>query len=360
MLFPIREMCYTGNKEERVQQKMFFNLSKVSMISVLCAAITAPGFAASSVRSLGGAGTYVGTNSAVKTNATSTRTNTASAKTTAARSGALRVNPSSTRVTAGSASLRTPSTRSAATTQRLSLGKYLSGSSALSGGSSVKVDPEKSGLVSADEFDEVKVDVETLKEDLQELTGKEHITVYQDGNTVYIETEDGKPIEIPVIDETAAAEQLNTWLENNQIIKNLEQKILESGVSYEGSDDGFVSVTDNKISIAGAIASSLRNPTVTDSEKLVTVKQVTEYAIPKPDGCSGGTICVLSYNDDLDTLEWLELVDDTDVPVNPGATGGNTTVDTTMGDELSNDDNASVDSESDLTVSDEDIANGGI
>ncbi len=328
------------------------------MISVLCAAITAPGFAASSVRSLGGAGTYVGTNSAVKTNATSTRTNTASAKTTAARSGALRVNPSSTRVTAGSASLRTPSTRSAATTQRLSLGKYLSGSSALSGGSSVKVDPEKSGLVSADEFDEVKVDVETLKEDLQELTGKEHITVYQDGNTVYIETEDGKPIEIPVIDETAAAEQLNTWLENNQIIKNLEQKILESGVSYEGSDDGFVSVTDNKISIAGAIASSLRNPA--DSEKLVTVQQVTEYAIPKPGAACGHTTCVLSVSQDGETLEWLQLVDDTDVPVNPGAAGGNTTVDTTMGDELSNDDNASVDSESDLTVSDEDIANGGI
>lgn len=336
---------------------MFFRLSNVSMISVLCAAFVAPAFAASSVRSLGGTGTYVGTNSAAKTTGSSTRT---SAGTTTARVGALRVNPSSTRVTANSASLRAPSARSAATTQRLSLGKYLSGSSAISGGSSVKVDPEKSGLVSADEFNDVKVDVETLKEDLQELTGKEHLKVYQDGNTVYIETEDGKPIEIPVIDETAAAEQLNTWLKNNQIIQNLEQKILESGVSYEGSEDGFVKVEENKISIAGAIASSLRDATDTDSKKLVTVEQVTEYAIPKPTDCSGSAVCVLSYNDELDELEWLELVDATDVDINPGATDGNMGVDTYMGDELSNGDSASVDSESELTVSGDDIAYGDI
>ena len=226
---------------------MFRIKTGVSILSVLCTSFIVPGYAASSVRSLGGTGTYIGTNSAVKTNTTSTRTKSASSNTTGARAGALRINPTSTRVTAGSASLRTPSTRSAATTQRLSLGKYLSGSSAISGGSSVKVDPEKSGLVSSDEFndvkdgfEEVRVDVESLKNDLQELTGKEHITVYQEGNTVYIETDSGEVIEIPVIDDAAAADQLNTWLENNQIIKNLEQKILESGNEYQGSDDGFV------------------------------------------------------------------------------------------------------------------------
>lgn len=354
-------MLYLGKRRES-SAKMFFRLSNVSMISVLCAAFVAPAFAASSVRSLGGTGTYVGTNSAAKTTGSSTRT---SAGTTTARVGALRVNPSSTRVTANSASLRTPSARSAATTQRLSLGKYLSGSSAISGGSSVKVDPEKSGLVSADEFNDVKdkfedvrVDIEGLKNELQDLTGKEHINVYQDGNSVVIEPDGADPITIPLIDEDAALVQLNNWLEQNEYIKALENKIVQSGNIYEGTDDGFVSVKNNKISIAGAIASSLSNSD--DEGKLVTVKQVTEYAIPKPTGCSGSTVCVLSYNDELDKLEWLELVDDTDVDINPGATDGNMGVDTYMGDELSNDDNASVDSESELTVSGDDIAYGDI
>lgn len=110
-------------------------LSKISMISVLCAMIAIPSYAASSVRALGGAGTYNGTTSAV--NAKSDRTSTAGTM----RAGTMRANNATT-----GANTRVTSSR-AATSPRLSIGKYLGGSSVISGGSSTKpINPDQSGV----------------------------------------------------------------------------------------------------------------------------------------------------------------------------------------------------------------------
>ena len=296
--------------------KKDFNLSKISIVSVLCAAFVAPAFAASSVRSLGGAGTYVGTNAAAKTTGSSTRTNTTA---TTARVGALRVNPSSTRVTANSASLRAPSTR-AATTQRLSIGKYLAGSGSL-GGSSIKVDASQSGLVSVSDFEE-------LKQELENLTNQEIELSYENGKLTVGHGENSK--EIPLYNEADAQAQLDQYLRdhygidnNSQLeideifddndadktvvgaINKLNQKIVNAGGNYEAGDG--IEIVDNKISFAGAIADAL---TGSNSNALVTEKAVMDYAIPKPDETiCGYTTCVLSYDKDNDELVWLQLVD---------------------------------------------------
>ena len=296
--------------------KKDFNLSKISIVSVLCAAFVAPAFAASSVRSLGGVGTYVGTNAAAKTTGSSTRTNTTA---TTARVGALRVNPSSTRVTANSASLRAPSTR-AATTQRLSIGKYLAGSGSL-GGSSIKVDASQSGLVSVSDFEE-------LKQELENLTNQEIELSYENGKLTVGHGENSK--EIPLYNEADAQAQLDQYLRdhygidnNSQLeideifddndadktvvgaINKLNQKIVNAGGNYEAGDG--IEIVDNKISFAGAIADAL---TGSNSNALVTEKAVMDYAIPKPDETiCGYTTCVLSYDKDNDELVWLQLVD---------------------------------------------------
>ena len=297
--------------------KKDFNLSKISIVSVLCAAFVAPAFAASSVRSLGGAGTYVGTNAAAKTTDSSTRTNTTA---TTARVGTLRVNPSSTRVTANSASLRAPSTR-AATTQRLSIGKYLAGSGSL-GGSSIKVDASQSGLVSASDFEE-------LKQKLENLTHQEIELSYEDGKLTVGHGENSK--EIPLYNEADAQAQLDEYLrehygiDNSELavdeifddndadtdktivgaINKLNQKIDSAGGNYEAGDG--IEIVNNKISFAGAIADAL---TGSNGNALVTEKAVMDYAIPKPDETiCGYTTCVLSYDKDNDELVWLQLVD---------------------------------------------------
>ena len=106
--------------------KKELKISIMTVACVLCAAVVMPAFSASSVRSLGGAGTYAGTASAA---AAKTNGESAGDAVSSVRAGSLRVNNAA-------GATRSGSTR-AATTPRLSIGKYLSGSSALSGGSSV-------------------------------------------------------------------------------------------------------------------------------------------------------------------------------------------------------------------------------
>ena len=143
-----------------------------SIVGIVCASLMSPSFAASSVRSLGGAGTYAGTTSAAKAA-------TSGSAVTAARAGSIRVD-SGTRVNTGAA-LRTPSTRSA-TAPRLSIGKYLAGASALGSGK-VDVDLSTNDTVTniqgnitdlkdsmsglTNDIDNLTINVEQLQEDLQ-------------------------------------------------------------------------------------------------------------------------------------------------------------------------------------------------
>lgn len=157
-------------------------VSRITIVCTLCAMVAMPAFSASSVRSLGGAGTYNGT-----ANAAVAKSGGDSAG--VARAGSMRVN-NVAGATSGAA--RAGSTR-AATTPRLSIGKYLSGSSAISGGSSVSgshagrpgvgapagdvkyleefVGYTVNGDTLPEQLKDIKLDVEGLRADLAATTG---------------------------------------------------------------------------------------------------------------------------------------------------------------------------------------------
>ena len=272
--------------------KTTFNILSVSLVGIVCASIMTSSFAASSVRSLGGAGTYTGTSS-VRANVAS---ETSGSAISTARAGSLRVNNTAgTRTT--NASLRTPSTR-ASTAPRLSIGKYLAGSSALAGGSSSKpVVPGQSG--SDVDLSGVEADIEKLQADLEELMNTEVRVEYNDqtGELVIIHGEE--EFSANLVDQNAL----------QQLEDRLNDKISAAGV-YVG-DDEFISIDDNNT--VSAIVGALENGALTDG--LATTAAVTGfvegYAIPKPGaGCiSGSAVCVLSV-DTSGNYFWLELVDE--------------------------------------------------
>lgn len=165
---------------------------KTSLFSILTVAIAMGGttaWAASSVRALGGAGTYNSASNAAGAKATGA-TKSTDAK-GAVRAGSMRV---------GTAGTRTSSTRGASTTPRLSIGKYLGGATSISGGSSVR--PGQSGSGDSGAVDgklqervealetfvgysetgaSIKVDVEALQADINDITGKMTVVEYKDG-----------------------------------------------------------------------------------------------------------------------------------------------------------------------------------
>jgi len=105
-------------------------ISTLSVVCVLCTAFVSPAFSAAPVRALGGVGTYSSASNAASAKVSGTK---GSSAINAVRGGSMRVNSSASGKTAGGASGVT-STR-VATTPRLSIGKYLSGSAVALGGS---------------------------------------------------------------------------------------------------------------------------------------------------------------------------------------------------------------------------------
>ena len=133
-------------------------ISTWAIVCVLCAA-TSVADAASSVRNLGGAGTY---NSA----AAATSGNVGGA--TGVRGGSLRVSPSSDRLSSGTTNSSATTTNGrVATGQRLSIGKYLGTGTSVSGGSSIKrptADSSSGGSgVTPGEANALRRDIENLK-----------------------------------------------------------------------------------------------------------------------------------------------------------------------------------------------------
>ena len=133
-------------------------ISTWAIVCVLCTA-TSVADAASSVRNLGGAGTY---NSA----AAATSGNVGGA--TGVRGGSLRVSPSSDRLPSGTTNSSATTTNGrVATGQRLSIGKYLGTGTSVSGGSSIKrptADSSSGGSgVTPGEANALRRDIENLK-----------------------------------------------------------------------------------------------------------------------------------------------------------------------------------------------------
>lgn len=105
---------------------------KVSILSLVCVLgiVFSDAYAASSVRSLGGAGTYVSASSAANSGSGNNVTSVA-------RSGSVRVSPTTSQNTSSGSSESSSGTR-VINVPRLSIGQYLGGGTSVSGGSSLR------------------------------------------------------------------------------------------------------------------------------------------------------------------------------------------------------------------------------
>ena len=146
-------------------------ISGFAVICAVCASTMSGAWAASSVRTLGGAGTYSSAASASSVGAVT------AANAGTARAGSMRVTGTSGK-SATTASVATPSTSGstagrAATAPRLSIGKVLSGATSVSrpgGGSSGTIDPGLAGL--PDDVDELRTDLAGLDNRVDVLEGR--------------------------------------------------------------------------------------------------------------------------------------------------------------------------------------------
>ena len=313
--------------------KKEFKLVSASVVGLVCASLMTPSFAVTAVRSLGGTGTYTGASSA------SQATGTSKSAVTAARAGSVRVG-SGTRTTTGTA-LRTPSTRSA-TAPRLSIGKYLSGSTAMKNDGKVNVDLSTNETVTniqgnidvlKEDIDNVKqefkqeleqyVNIEGLQAELQSYA-KDFQVDYENG--VLTITRDGEaPQEISLFDIEEADRKINDMIAT--AVKDLD---IPDSVTYSAGD-GVTIGEDNKISANIASGDLIEITTDEQGKKSVNAiigaltgnfaeglaktsdvtDYVTGYAIPKPGAGQCNTessTCVLSVNNNGE-LYWLELVD---------------------------------------------------
>ena len=319
-------------------------LSTISIACVACAAVSLPALGAAPVRSLGGAGVYSSAASA-KTSGSAVKT-----ATNANRGGTVRVNTAST----AAPSLRSATARAAAT-PRLSIGKYLAGSTALNRVTSTV--PSNPGQDSSDNtevmeridelsanvsdnktvLNEITFNVEELQSDLEKLMGESIDVVYdsETGELTIGETT------VSILNPGAADELLNNVTniigdkDDIQVfdsddtektvvaaINKLNTKIVESTNSYEAGEN--VKIEDNKVSvIVGALTGAEQK------DGLATVQEVKAYALPQPKAsctaAGGNTTCVLSINRESGEYEWLELVETYSAPSN-GATDNSVTV----------------------------------
>lgn len=327
-------------------------LSTISIACVACAAVSLPALGAAPVRSLGGAGVYSSASSAAsaKTSAAATKTVTA-----ANRGGTLRADTTKT----AAPSLRSSTARAAAT-PRLSIGKYLAGSSALNKVTSKPSGPaqdssdntevleridELSSSVTENktELNNITVNIEQLQKDLEEVLGKDVVVSYENGEltindtTVSILDEDRvnqlledmlsdrlKELEDAVaqLDGLGNTGDINIWDDGDTesdktitaAINKLNTKIVESVNEYTAGEN--VKIENNEVSvIVGALADADIEP-----DAIATVGDVKNNTLPQPpESCTttgSNTMCVLSV-DTNGAYKWLELVG-SDSVVNSG------------------------------------------
>ena len=141
-------------------------ISRLAIICVLCTAVSGA-YGASSVRAFGGAGTYASASDAAAAGSGSSANSTASV-----RGGSLRVTPNSgASGTATSISTSNTTSGRVATTPRLSIGHYLGGGTAVSGGSSLR--PSGGGSSSSgggsSSGGDTNPDVSGLRQDVDDL-----------------------------------------------------------------------------------------------------------------------------------------------------------------------------------------------
>ena len=138
--------------------KKELKISTLTIVCVLCAGMVSGAHAASSVRNLGGSGTY-------SSAASASSANSGARAATSVRGGSVRVTPTSNQ-SGSSASVSAGSTTSGrvATSPRLSIGHYLGGGTSVSGGSSLRPqNPGSGSSVSGGDSSGGEIDTGTLE-----------------------------------------------------------------------------------------------------------------------------------------------------------------------------------------------------
>ncbi len=156
--------------------KKELKISTLTIVCVLCAGMVSGAHAASSVRNLGGSGTY-------SSAASASSANSGARAATSVRGGSVRVTPTSNQ-SGSSASISAGSTTSGrvATSPRLSIGHYLGGGTSVSGGSSLRPQNPGSGSsvsgggssggeIDTGTLEGLREQIDVLLRDVQDLQG---------------------------------------------------------------------------------------------------------------------------------------------------------------------------------------------
>ncbi len=147
------------------------NELKISILTIACVlfcAAATDAYSASSVRSLGGTGTYTSASSAANSGAS----------TASLRGGSVRVGTTSSSSGSVAKPVGTTSTGSVVTTPRLSIGQYLGGGTSISGGSSLRPQTPGSGsssgggAIAPGVTEGLQRDVDQLKRDVEGLNSR--------------------------------------------------------------------------------------------------------------------------------------------------------------------------------------------
>lgn len=290
-------------------------ISTLSIVCVLCASMALPSYGASSVRSLGGAGTYSSASSAAT--AKSSGNSTGGGAINSVRAGSVRVN-NVTGATGGAT--RSGSTR-AATTPRLSIGKYLAGSSAISGGSSISGShkPGKPGKPGDGEGSGEVADVTYLEEFVGYIPGGDTLPEQLAGIVLRVdELEKDITAQLGVVtdvvfDDVAGTLTVTVAGEDTPVVYNLSdyfdgkiEEALQEVLDDVVAPDGAVTVLVNE-----AVNEALEDFEVPDSS--ITVNKlaagaVTAEKINSGTGNEGEMLMLMSNGDG--TSSWVAVTVD--------------------------------------------------
>lgn len=228
---------------ERVM-KSKIKISRYVVLCVLCSSAATGAWAAASVRTLGGAGTYSSAASASSAGASSTGGVAASGNMAGvARGGSMRVTPTSNKGGAGTA-VTTPSASGTsagrvATSPRLSIGKVLGGATSVSGGSSLRPGGGNNGGSSIDPG--VVGDLETRVDALEDtVENKMYVIEDIDAALEQVKTDVAADIEAGLAtkqDTVSADETTFVMIDENGVISLDVEGLKSAVINLDGGTD---------------------------------------------------------------------------------------------------------------------------
>ena len=261
--------------------KKELKISTLTIVCVLCAGMVSGAHAASSVRNLGGSGTY-------SSAASASSANSGVRAATSVRGGSVRVTPTSNQ-SGSSASISAGSTTSGrvATSPRLSIGHYLGGGTSVSGGSSLRPQNPGSGSsvsgggssggeIDTGTLEGLREQIDVLLRDVQDLQGA--VDTKQDvlttgNNFVSIENNE------ILVDVDELRYELGAGcdfiVEGGNIVRDCNGDKTTIIAVDDIVGDGYVSLEDMNAAIADAVADVADTYATKDELTTATADMVT-------------------------------------------------------------------------------------